>query len=197
MYEEITGDVSLFIVDDADVKRFQQIAGSISMFEGIPIRLPLETVNMWATALNIWLLLQEEQRNYVMDYSKMMTYSSNFYCLNLLRQEKSITVFLDVHKYSDEALFLTAYYLASETTLIVRDFLEVDEEGREVNKRNQEREFLMQRDQLDEDQMDNYFFVEQKQISNVLANSYATNIFGKYVANAIRLARQHLMHLSK
>lgn len=93
MYEQLTSDASLFLVNDVEVARFQKSAVSIRMFEDIPIRLPLETINMWATALNIWCLLQEEQRKYVMDYSKMMTYSSNFYCLNLLRQEKSIKFF--------------------------------------------------------------------------------------------------------
>lgn len=195
MYKFLTKEQSLFIVNDKILDEFKQLVETVPMTENVKPRLAYDTINMWASTFNIWCVIIESERDLSLDFQKMMIYSSNFYAVDLIRQNADIKSFLQAHPSTEDVKYLLAYYIGSEITLLIRTGLAQFEEGRSINERNKERLYFKSHEVKVEE--DDTFFIDQKRIVSVLTKSNAeTNELRECIQYAIQLTRRHLAQIN-
>lgn len=195
MYKFLTKEQSLFMINDTILEEFKHLVETIPMTEKVKPRLVYDTINMWASTFNIWCVMVEEEKELSLDFQKMMIYSSNFYAIDLIRQNVDIKSFLQAHTNTEQVKYLLAYYVGSEITLLIRKALAQFEEGRSINERNKERLYFKAHEVKIEE--DDTFFIDQKRIVSVLTKSNVeTKELQERIQHAIQLTRRHLAQIN-
>ena len=182
----ITKNESIFIVEQTHIEHFNRIATDIRVYEDLIKEYPVDIPNKWPVTFNFFcVFFLEDHEGIVMDYNKMMLYSSTFYCVQLLRNQKEIQHFLQEQHDRAEMCYLLAYYIALELMFMIREAVQQDEKYQNSSY------FLLHEQEVDYEQLESVMYSEQKLFVSILSQSYKHQKFQRCVQRAINKAYIH------
>lgn len=198
MYKNLNKHESLFVVDNQILDEFKYLAENVSFYDELKVGIQLNSKSRWAIIFSFWCFLLEDQRNIIMDYEKMMIYSSNFYCLNLLRNDKNIQAFLKEKTFNAERAYVLAYYLACELMLLMKNATAQEEKAHLIYQKYEQKEYFLLHEKLYDKPLDATLYVEQKVFVSIFSHHFhVTKLFQQHVNNGIHLCRTYLLRSSK
>ncbi|OCS91551.1 hypothetical protein [Caryophanon latum] len=197
MYRQLTINHCLYDIDEAMMNTFFSLAEKYPMEHDVSTPLALQEVDNWAVVLQIWCLFHEDEHRNLINHEKMMAYSCNYYCLSLLRADKSITSFLQLHQYSDEVKYVLSYYLGYYTLHWIYELINEEQVHKDFINSNLSRNYFLFSEEEQLLHNERHFFYElQKYATNLLASDFhATSRYANYVKSALKQTTIYLRKL--
>lgn len=115
MCVNLTTEHCLYVLKDHQLQNFIELLKTIQMPEKLFQAKALNETDRYATVLQIWCLLNEEELYLVINPSKIMPYSIDHYILNLLRKNDRIQKYISHHEMTQEQKYILSFYLANAT----------------------------------------------------------------------------------
>lgn len=199
MVEQFTITDSIYDITDDDVKRFKQLVKENEMLVMIDHHSIYGPRDNWRIIFNTWLLFYENERNMVMDYTRSVYYSSNFYCAELVRESADLKNFFSQMKKEEPSIYLISYYVGRELLKWMYNLLATSPEGQQLFRENYFKDYFKLAS--NPEVRSNYqhpFFKHQKFITNLMSQNYrSSNDFQQHIQIAIKYVKQHLVLLEQ
>lgn len=194
MYNQLTLQHSLYIIDEQLLHDFRTIAEQTSLTDDVTAALSHNALDNFAVVLQIWCLLVSEERNIYLNFEKSMAYSCNFFSLNLLRNDAKIKQFIKVHSLNEQTKYVLAYHLAVAMLQWVDQLLLGHKNGQELMKTNLERDYFLLSDAEPLTTNDTHeLYVQQKFMTHLLASSVSqSSLYHELIEDALRNVRHYL-----
>ena len=188
MYHQLQLKDSLYIIGEHELRRFKQLANSIVMDVPLTQLSPVQPKDNWGMVFNNWLYCYEQEKRFVMDFSKAEMYSCNFYCAELFRASEDLKLLFKRYVKTEELCFILSYYLGYELLIWTYELLSSVEQGRSLIQKNYERDYFYL---MDDDSIllnnTHEHFLDQKLMTSLMGQNYRySDDFKQHMDKAIQ-----------
>lgn len=183
---------SLFVIKQVEIERFKSL---LEEQKELINAYPIHQKNAWVMIMNTWFLIKEKPN--LMDSNKQMVYSSNFYCLDLLKTNQSLQASLKTYRTKRERIVI-AYFIGSYIYNLLHTVLNETEEGRvliEKEKKVSYYEMHLQKNVQENESHD--FYQDQKVLISAIVSSHQSEHFQKQIQSALQQARHYISQLNE
>lgn len=194
MFKELTTAHCLYDLSQESLDIFLDLASTHTFEEDISVPLSLNAVDNCAVVLQIWCMLNEDELKFTFNTDKIMAYGCNYYCLNLLKNDKDIKRFLSGRKSTQNLKYVLAYHLAYATSCWIYELMLENDNGTSLIEINMNSNyFLYAEEQNLTNNPEHCFYLTQRYITQLLATDFQnSNRYKRYIETALQKTKNLL-----
>ena len=193
MYIELAIDDCVYEIEEVE---FDQLLAIMRNAQNTLSQEFLTKTDFVQIVFNLYITLNNQ--HYMINMDKFMVYSSNIYCLNVIKRNLKLQEFLAAKQYNQEVRFYLAYHIACQVYTMLQELLSMSEEGQFVKQKIRENDYYKAHLEkaIYEDRTSS-FYVVQKVIIQCINESVSTGRLEQALQLALYRTREQLKEVSR